>query len=35
VILLGVYLFHRGEKAHEAEPFAPPAGAVAKQDIGR
>jgi len=30
VILLGVYLFHRGEKVREAEPFVPPAGAVAK-----
>lgn len=26
LILVGVYVFHRGEKGPEAEPFAPPAG---------
>jgi drug/metabolite transporter, DME family len=26
LILLGVYVFHRGEKGPEAEPFVPPAG---------
>ena len=28
LILLGVYIFHRGEKGHEAEPFTPPVGGI-------
>ena len=34
LIIAGVYVFHRGEKVPEAEPFAPPVGDTDKQSLG-